>query len=234
MRLLRGATGRRATLAAIVSVPTALALLWPAQLPAPRPLAPVPSSAPAIVRADFGPEAPRPVALFVANWIVRSNDAGGSPFVIIDKVLAHMYVFGADGRLRGAAPVLLGAAVGDDTVPGIGDRPLAEVRPYERTTPAGRFIGEPGHNARGEDVVWVDYDAAVSIHRVITSDPSERRLERLRTPTPADNRISYGCINVPRAFYEAYVQPTFRNRRAVIYVLPEVRPLEEVFAVNKQ
>src|SRR5206468_1038865 len=83
----------------------------------------------------------------------------------------------------------------------------------ERSTPAGRFVGERGHNARGEDVVWLDYDAAVSMHRVLTSNPEERRLERLATPTSDDKRISYGCINVPVDFYETYIQPMFATQR---------------------
>ena len=57
----------------------------------------------------------------------------------------------------GATAVLIGAARGDDTVAGIGSRPIAAVAPHERTTPAGRFTAEPGHNASGEDVVWFDY-----------------------------------------------------------------------------
>jgi len=85
--------------------------------------------------------------------------------------------------------VLLGLARGDDSVPGIGERKIAEILPFERTTPAGRFVGERGRNASGEDIVWVDYDAAVSMHRVRATNPKERRLERLASPTPADNRI---------------------------------------------
>jgi hypothetical protein len=45
-----------------------------------------------------------------------------------------------------------------------------------------------------------------------------------------DNRISYGCINVPIAFYEAYIRPIFANHRAVVYVLPEVKTVQQVFA----
>jgi hypothetical protein len=103
------------------------------------------------------------------------------------------------------------------------------VLPGERTTPAGRFVGERGHNARGEDVVWVDYDAAVSMHRVLTTNPAERRLERLATPTKDDNRVSYGCINVPVAFYETYLRPAFASQRAIVYVLPEFKSLDSVF-----
>ena len=179
--------------------------------------------------ADFGGENASPDARYVADWIADSHDAAGSAFVIVDKREAKVYVFNADARLRGASPVLLGVTPGDDTTPGIGSRPIPEVLPEERTTPAGRFVGERGHDARGEDVVWVDYDAAVSMHRVLTTNPAERRLERLATPTSDDNRISYGCINVPVAFYEDYIQPMFANRRAIVYVLPEFKSLEQVF-----
>lgn len=180
--------------------------------------------------ADFGTETALPDTRHVADWIADSRDNAGSDFVIVDKKYARMYVFDADARLRSSTPVLLGAARGDDSVPGIGSRPIAEVRPEERTTHAGRFIAERGRNLRGEDVVWVDYDAAISMHRVLTTNPKERRLERLATPTVDDNRISYGCINVPVAFYEAYIRPAFAIHRAVVYVLPEVKSVRQVFA----
>ncbi len=165
----------------------------------------------------------------MVDGILLSRDHAGADFVIIDKRDATLYVFGANGVLRGASPVLLGSALGDDSVPGIGSRPIAQVQPGERTTPAGRFVAERGTNLLGEDVVWVDYDAAVSMHRVRATDPKERRLERLATPSADDNRISYGCINVPVAFYEAILAPTFAAQRAIVYVLPDVKTLQEVF-----
>ena len=73
----------------------------------------------------------------IAEWVAASGDNRGLPFVIIDKVAAEVVVFAADGRLRGAAPALLGLARGDDSAPGVGDRPLASIGPHERTTPAG-------------------------------------------------------------------------------------------------
>lgn len=179
--------------------------------------------------ADFGQASPSPDARHVADWIADSRDNANADFIIVDKRDARAYVFDAEARLRGASPVLLGSAVGDDSVPGIGLRPIAEVRPEERTTPAGRFVAERGRNLNGDDVVWVDYEAAVSMHRVRTTKPSERRLERLATPTVDDNRISYGCINVPVAFYEAYVRPTVATRRAIVYVLPDLKPVQQVF-----
>lgn len=180
--------------------------------------------------ADFLAEPASDEVRFIANWVSDSGDNQKMNFVIIDKKNAKVFVFDPAGKLQGAAPVLLGAAIGDHTVPGIGQRPIAQVLPEERTTPAGRFVGEPGRNASGEDVVWVDYDAAVSMHRVRTGNPKEHRLERLATPTTGDNRISYGCINMPAAFYENVLSPVFKARYGVVYVLPEVKPLREVFA----
>ena len=179
--------------------------------------------------ADFGRERASRAARQIAEWIVDSADNLGLPFVIVDKIDARIFVFDAGGRLHGAAPALLGLARGDDTVPGIGDREYADMPPDTRTTPAGRFVAALGMNARGEDVVWVDYDAAVSLHRVITAKPKERRLQRLATPTPLDNRISFGCINVPAKFFDTVVSPAFTGTKGIVYVLPETRPGREVF-----
>jgi hypothetical protein len=164
------------------------------------------------------------------DWVSRSRDNDGLPFMIIDKRQAHLWVFDGSGKPQGNAPVLLGVARGDDTAPGIGDKKLSEIKSEERTTPAGRFVAEVGMNARGEDVVWVDYDAAVSMHRVLTTNAKEQRARRLETPTPSDNRVSYGCINVPKAFFENVVSATVRGGNSIVYVLPESRPLRSVFS----
>lgn len=181
-------------------------------------------------RADFEKESASQDAQHVANWIVDSGNNRGMPFVIVDKVDAKVFVFYADGRLRGAAPALLGMAHGDDAVPGIGKRDMKSIRPEERTTPAGRFMSYLGINFYRKDILWVDYEGAVSLHRVVTNKPEERRLERLASPTPLDNRISYGCINVPAQFFDKVVKPAFKGVMGVVYVLPEIKSKKEVFA----
>ncbi len=180
-------------------------------------------------RADFGTAVAGVDARRLADWVVASADHGSRAFALVDKTQARLYVFAPNGRLVGESPVLLGLARGDDSAPGIGDKPIAQVRPEERTTPAGRFVTEPGKNLGGEDVIWVDYDAAVSMHSVRANVKSERRLERLESPDPAEHRISYGCINVPAAFYDSVAWPSFAEGGGMIYVLPETRPLVEVF-----
>jgi hypothetical protein len=183
----------------------------------------------AVRLADFGTQLPSPDARQIADWVAESRDNAGSDFVIVDKKFATVHVFDSQARLRASSPVLLGAARGDDSVAGIGTRPIAAVRPEERTTPAGRFVARLGRNAQGEDVVWVDYDTAVSMHRVRTANPAEHRLQRLATQAIEDKRISYGCINVPVAFYEGVIRPVFAARAAVVYVLPEVKSVRQVF-----
>lgn len=180
--------------------------------------------------ADFQAQPASGLARDIADWVVASGDNHGMAFVVIDKAQARLFVFSPEGRLRGASAALLGLARGDDSVPGVGDRKLADIRPQERTTPAGRFVASLGSDLGIKDVVWVDYANAISLHRVITSKPKERRLQRLATPTPADNRISYGCINVPAKFYDTVVRPAFTGASGVVYILPEVRSLSAVFA----
>lgn len=172
-------------------------------------------------------------ARHLADWIAETGDHTGAPFIIVDKMRASVFVFDADARLRAHSAVLLGSALGDDSVPGIGTRPMAQILPAERTTPAGRFVAERGRNTQGEDIVWVDYDAAISMHRVRTGNALERRAERLATSTIDDNRISYGCINVPVTFYESFIQPVFALRSAVVYVLPDTKPVEAVFGIPR-
>lgn len=193
-------------------------------------LAPATGAVPA--SAQFGSEPASADARWVADWAFRSGDHGQRAVVVVDKKDAKVFVFDRSGRLQRATAALLGSAIGDHTVPGIGDKPIAQVLPSERTTPAGRFVAELGTNASGEDVVWVDYDAAVSMHRVRPNVKAERRLERLASKTPRDNRISYGCINLPVRFYENVLAPLVRRTGAVIYVLPETRPAAAVFGIS--
>lgn len=186
---------------------------------------------PAAGRVNFERESASAEARQVANWVVDSGDNQQQPFVIVDKAHAKVFVFYPDGRLRGAASALLGLAVGDDSVPGIGKRKLSSIRPDERTTPAGRFEAALDLNLKGVETLWVDYDSAISMHPVVTSNPRENRAQRLATPSPLDNRISYGCINVPANFFKDVVSPAFTGVNGIVYVLPETRSLQKVFTL---
>ena len=164
----------------------------------------------------------------LAGWVVAAKDTEGYPFAVIDKAAAQILVFGGDGRLRGAAPALFGSAVGDHSAPGVAGLALKEIPGRDRTTPAGRFVGGFGPSTDAGRVLWVDYESAVSMHPTSTGVPAERRAERLASPSPDDNRVTHGCINVSPAFYEQIIRPTF-ERGGVFYILPDKAPLAEVF-----
>lgn len=160
--------------------------------------------------------------------VVRVGDAGGRPFSVIDKPSATLWVFDARGQAMSHTPVLVGQARGDVAPSDIGNRPLSKVRPHEKITTAGRYLSEGGRNHQGEDIVWLDYDSALSMHRV-RNVPGEARAHRLATPTVADNRISFGCVNIPASFYDRYIDPLFSRSAGVVYVLPETKPIASVF-----
>lgn len=180
--------------------------------------------------ADFRAEAASAEARTLADWVVASRDNHALPFVVVDKIQAKVFVFDPQGGIKGAAPALLGLGRGDDSVPGIGQRRLATITTAERTTPAGRFQASLGRDFE-QDILWIDYDAALSLHRVIVGNPKDRRAQRLASASVLDNRISYGCINVPAAFYDDVVKPAFTGTVGIVYILPETRPLRSVFAI---
>lgn len=180
-------------------------------------------------RANFERERPSPDARHVADWVVHSGDNQGMPYIVVDKVDARLYVFDAGGRLRGATSPLIGLARGDTSVAGIGSRKLSTIRPDERTTPAGRFVASLDRALNGDDILWVDYDSGVALHRVIATVPKERRLQRLESSMPLEHRITYGCINVPVKFFDTVVSPAFTGTSGIVYVLPEMRPARDVF-----
>jgi len=184
--------------------------------------------APIAKRARFAAEQASREARSIADWAVDSQDHRGRPFIIVDKPHAKVFVFDSAGHLLGAAPALLGLTVGDRMVAASGERETSELKPEDKITPAGRFWAQLGRSARGEDVLWVDYDTGLSLHRVLTTKPEERRLQRLKSATISDNRISAGCINVPKQFYEKVVSPAFQGLVGVVYILPDSGSAREI------
>ncbi len=180
-------------------------------------------------QVDFRGETLSAEATEVARWVIHSSDNKGLPFIVIDKVQAKVFVFQPDGRLLGAAPALLGLALGDHTVPGIGQKKLSAIRPDERTTPAGRFKASLDRDIHGVEVLWVDYDSSLSLHRVVPGTAQERRAQRLASASPSERRITFGCINVPVRFYDQIVSPAFKGTFGIVYLLPETKTAREVF-----
>jgi hypothetical protein len=169
-----------------------------------------------------------PGAARVIEWVGMSRDNRGLPYAVVDKLGARVFLFDRKGGYVADAPVLIGIARGDDATPGVGRKSLAEIGPAEKTTPAGRFLAKFGLAAGAQRVLWVDYATSVAMHPIPKGNPKENRRARMLSPTIDDNRITFGCINVPMAFY-AKVRPLFQKKGGYVYVLPDTKSLEEVF-----
>ncbi len=173
---------------------------------------------------------PSETAKRVAEWVATSKDNNSLPWAVIDKPNAALFLFDPRGKPLGAVPVLIGIAVGDQASPGVGSKKLADLGPAEKTTPAGRFLAKFGMPVRGQRVLWVDYATSVALHPIPKDvGAKEKRRERMLSPTSDDNRITFGCINVPKVFYSRLLSPLFRKKGGYVYVLPDTKPLEEVF-----
>jgi len=186
----------------------------------------VPLAAPAPIDAP----APSAETLRVADWIASSGDNHALPYAIIDKMAASLFLFDGHGKSLGSVPVLIGIAAGDDATPGVGSKKLGEIGPAEKTTPAGRFLAKFGLAAGRQKVLWVDYANSVAIHPIpADAGKSEQRQKRMLSPETEDNRITFGCINVPLAFYGKTIRPLYQKKGGYVYVLPDTKPLEVVF-----
>src|SRR4030095_9508841 len=96
---------------------------------------------------------------------------------------------------------------------------MEEPHPWQRITPAGRFRAEEFRKAPGKWILWVDYESAIALHKVVLTDPAEQRQARIEARDPEQRRITYGCINVPIEFYDRVIHPVFNRSDGIVYVL---------------
>ena len=167
--------------------------------------------------------------LEVAKWVEVSRDNAGLPFIVVDKTNAQVYAFTPAAQLKATAPVLLGAGVGDAVLVSP-DAPMSAIPPQKRITPAGRYpsrlVFDP-HTKK--DVLLIDGHNLITMHIVAKGTPVQRRAERLASATSEDNRVSYGCINVPPAFFTTVVGPDFTPAKGIVYILPEKTTAAQLF-----
>jgi len=151
-----------------------------------------------------------PVAMKTGKW-----------FIVADKPNGMMHVFKEDGSHAISDATLYGKDAGDvlDKVSSLEGGP--------KITPAGKFTMKesPADYAGGTSLILVeskDHTGYIAIHAADVSTPSENRLGRLDTPSTADNRISYGCINTKHGTFINEIKPNIASLDGgLIFVLPE-------------
>ncbi|HDX5578597.1 TPA: hypothetical protein ROR22_002890 [Escherichia coli] len=154
----------------------------------------------------------------VRAWVQETKDNRGQKYIIADKVSGEMHIMDSRGNVLATMPALYGTQKGDAAVPG--QTPAGIFTLQQRYDVASSFGGDVQQFAEHSDgSIW-------AIHRVLTSNPKQMRQARLNSPTAEDNRISLGCINVPADMYNKYLKNGFKGK---LYVIPEQRPLGEVF-----
>lgn len=182
-------------------------------------------------KADFRGVAPSQDARRIADWTLSTGDHEGLPFIVVDKRRARTYVFDERGALIEWTPALIGMGIGDQFESGVVEMNMYETKPSQRITPAGRFRAEEWQKPNGEWILWLDYPTQIAIHKLRKSQLalSQDREARLYSDDPRDSRVTFGCVNVPPAFYDRVITPTFNGRGGIVYVLPDERPIETFF-----
>jgi hypothetical protein len=197
--------------------------------PAPIPLefSGVQTAAPLPAPMDRLQSAPAEVRDTV-QWVKASKDNAGLPFVVVDKVNARVYAFTPAAQLKATSPVLLGGGVGDHVLVSP-DAPMSAIPVQKRITPAGRYPSRLVIDNHKKTVLLVDGPNLITMHVVVKGTPAQRRAERLASAGSDDNRVSYGCINVPPAFFATVVDPDFRPAQGIVYILPEKTTPAQLF-----
>lgn len=177
-----------------------------------------PTEPAAILKTDLARQGASPDVQRVARWAIDSHDHAGLPFLVVDKARAKLFAFAPDGRLIASAPVLLGASRADG--------PAAA-----GATPAGRFVAATWLSVRDDGIVWINADAAVTLHGIPSGVSPGRGAQRLASPDLEDKRISDGSLHVAGEFYRDYLS-ALKGQVSIAYVLPEVLPVGDVFSLD--
>jgi hypothetical protein len=214
--------------------PEPVVVVAPVPVEPPPPPAPIPLEFSGIQTAAAQPapmdrlQSASKEVLDTVQWVGATKNNAGLPFVVVDKANARVYAFTPAAQLKATAPVLLGAGNGDKILVGP-DVPMSQIPPQKRITPAGRYPSKLVIDNHGKTVLLVDGPNLITMHVVAKGTPAQRRAERLSSVTSDDNRVSFGCINVPPAFFASVLDPDFRPGQGIVYILPEKTSPGELF-----
>lgn len=182
-------------------------------------------------KANFGQVKPSATVATVADWVIGDRNNQGKPFIVVDKPTAMAYAFDGDGKLEAVTPVLLGKNATADVLPESAiSKTVEQTTESEKVTPAGRFDATVEKSSSyGTSLRFMELpNANLAMHQTYLGTPAERRQQRLDTPTPADNYVSYGCINVGAEFYNKHILKPFSGG-GVMYITPMTQNLNDTF-----
>lgn len=155
-----------------------------------------------------------------------------SGYVVVDKPSATMFVFSKDNKLVGTSPVILGKTKGES--PNRAD-PNTDQPGLYSTTPAGRYT--MGTKLVDKSVAALEYEGrslalygsdGLYVHEIYPGEYAKRKAA-MDTPTTADNRMSWGCINIDKKDYDKYLKG-IGDEDSVIYITPD----NENYTVNPE
>ena len=131
-------------------------------------------------------------------------------FVLVDKPTAQAYIYDNTGSLIKSFPVLLGQTVGDELNTADVTKDVA-VNAY--TTP-GRYVLDNYVNSRDlisyeNRILGLRNGNGIAIHQT-SKNQFEKRTKALNTPSKEDNRLSWGCVNVSKENWDAYIKDNIK------------------------
>jgi len=159
-----------------------------------------------------------PLAQMVYENMAPVAKKSGKGFIVADKPMGMIHFFLPNGRLLVQDVALYGADAGD--LPQAG----------KKITAAGSFKLKldrvvPGYAGNMTlDLVGTE-DAGggiTAIHAAYLDEPAEKRLDRLASDTPDDNKISNACINTTHPTFVDKLKPKIEDfDGGMVFVLPD-------------
>ena len=137
------------------------------------------------------------------------------PLIIADKTSGILAIYDPGSKTITKTPALFGKTISDKYY----------VESYQKgttsngITPSGEFISTKAYSSYLHEPITafiLGDSAAVAIHPVWLGDPKQKRPDRLLSITADDNRITNGCINIPKDFYFKVMDKLPTHLRVVI------------------
>lgn len=159
-----------------------------------------------------------PLAQMVYENMAPVAKKSGKGFIVADKPMGMIHFFSPNGRLLVQDVSLYGADAGDVAQAG------------KKITAAGafklkldRFVPGYAGNMTLDLVGSEDVEGAVTaIHAAYLDEPAEKRLDRLASETPDDNKISNACINTTHETFVNKLKPNIEEfDGGMVFVLPD-------------